>query len=65
MTNVYWLCAIYTRLHSTLPYFHPDGGIVTTFENLSESRNYGPETILNGSPYKWWSLTFSTNLFKK
>ncbi len=44
--------------------FTPDGVTVTTFENLSESRNYGLETILNGSPYKWWSFTFSTNLFK-
>lgn len=42
----------------------PDGVTITTFENLSQARNYGIEGILNGSPYKWWNFTFSTNVFR-
>jgi len=42
----------------------PDGVTTTTFENLSSARNYGLEFILNGSPYKWWNFTFSSNMFR-
>jgi outer membrane receptor protein involved in Fe transport len=36
---------------------------VVTWENLAYARNYGVEFILNGSPYKWWTLTFSSNIY--
>lgn len=34
-----------------------------TWENLAYSRNYGAEFILNGSPYKWWNITLSSNIY--
>ena len=36
---------------------------VVTWENLAFARNYGAEFILNGAPYKWWNITFSTNIY--
>jgi len=36
---------------------------VVTWENLAYSRNYGGEFIFNGSPFKWWNLTLSTNIY--
>jgi outer membrane receptor protein involved in Fe transport len=36
---------------------------VVTWENLAYARNYGGEFILNGSPFKWWNITFSTNIY--
>lgn len=43
---------------------YSDGSAVVTFENLTSSRNYGVELILNGSPFKWWNLTLSTNIYR-
>jgi outer membrane receptor protein involved in Fe transport len=42
----------------------PSGITITTFQNLAQSRNYGLELILNGNLFKWWNLTFSTNMFR-
>ncbi|MBL0339655.1 MAG: TonB-dependent receptor [Bacteroidetes bacterium] len=42
----------------------PDGVTVTTFENLAQAQNYGVELILNGSVYKWWNITLSTNMYQ-
>jgi outer membrane receptor protein involved in Fe transport len=42
----------------------PDGVTVVTFQNLTSARNYGMEFIVNGSPYKWWNLTFSSNIYR-
>ena len=42
----------------------PDGVSTTTFQNLSSARNYGLELILNGSLFKWWNFTFSSNMFR-
>ncbi|MFM7766357.1 MAG: TonB-dependent receptor domain-containing protein, partial [Bacteroidota bacterium] len=36
---------------------------VVTWENLAYARNYGGEFILNGSPFKWWNITLSTNIY--
>jgi len=42
----------------------PEGITITTFENLSSARNYGLELIFNGSPYKWWNFTLSSNMYR-
>jgi len=36
---------------------------VVTWENLAYARNYGVEFILNGTPFKWWTVTLSSNIY--
>lgn len=43
---------------------YSDGTTEVTFENLTSARNFGLELILNGSPFKWWNLTLSSNIYR-
>ncbi len=35
-----------------------------SFQNINSAENYGLELILNGNVFKWWSFTFSSNLYQ-
>jgi len=41
-----------------------DGISMTTYENIASGSNYGFELVFNASPYKWWNLTLSTNIYR-
>ncbi len=56
----------YRNTHDYIQRFRevqPNGTTVTTFQNLAQSQNYGVELIFNGSIYKWWTFTLSSNMF--
>jgi len=35
-----------------------------TFININNAQNYGLEIIINGNVFKWWSFTFSSNMYQ-
>ncbi len=41
-----------------------EGIPMTSPENIASGSNYGFEFVFNASPYKWWNLTLSTNIYR-
>ena len=40
------------------------GVSLTTYDNIESGKDIGFEFVLNATPYKWWNMTLSSNVFQ-